>query len=164
MSTNLIGLAEQLGEKMRVQNAHVVTAESCTGGWIGQVITAVPGSSQWYDRGFISYTNIAKQELLGVHHEALTEYGAVSEEVVKQMAEGALLHSHAEYSIAVSGIAGPGGGTLEKPVGTVCLAWSGIRKITRTEKKLFHGNRKDIRQATVAAALEGLISFLEMST
>jgi len=158
MTVELINLARQLGEKMQEQGAHLVTAESCTGGWIAQIITAVPGSSQWYDRGFVTYTNVSKHELLGVRNETLGKYGAVSEEVVLEMAEGALLQSQAEYSIAVSGIAGPDGGTVAKPVGTVFLAWGIIQQVTRTEKKLFHGSREQIRQAAVVAALKGLIS------
>jgi len=160
MTIKLITLAERLGEKMRNQGSHLVTAESCTGGWIAQVITAVPGSSQWYDRGFVTYTNASKHELLGVRNETLREHGAVSEETVLQMAEGALLQSSAEYSVAVSGIAGPDGGTVAKPVGTVFLAWGVIQQTTRTERKLFHGNRDEIRQAAVVAALKGLISFV----
>jgi len=160
MTVELISLAERLGEKMRNQGSHLVTAESCTGGWIAQIITAVPGSSQWYDRGFVTYTNASKHELLGVRNKTLREHGAVSEETVLQMAEGALLQSPAEYSIAVSGIAGPDGGTVAKPVGTVFLAWS-MQQTTHTERKLFHGNRNEIRQATVVAALEGLISFVK---
>ncbi len=158
MTIALISLARQLGEKMQEQGTHLVTAESCTGGWIAQVITAIPGSSQWYDRGFVTYTNTSKHELLGVRNETLSEYGAVSEETVLEMAEGALLQSQAEYSVAVSGIAGPDGGTVTKPVGTVFLAWGIIQQTTRTEKKLFHGSRDNIRQAAVVAALEGLIS------
>lgn len=158
MTIELISLAEQLGEKMRSQGAYLVTAESCTGGWVAQIITAVPGSSQWYDRGFITYTNVSKHELLGVCNETLDEHGAVSAETVLQMAEGALLQSHAKYSVAVSGIAGPDGGTAAKPVGTVFLAWGVAQQATRTEKKLFHGSRDDIRQAAVVAALKGLIS------
>ncbi|VAW84273.1 Nicotinamide-nucleotide amidase [hydrothermal vent metagenome] len=163
MTVELISLAERLGEKMRSEGSHLVTAESCTGGWIAQIITAVPGSSQWYDRGFITYTNDSKHELLGVRNETLREHGAVSEETVLQMAEGALLQSPAKYSVAVSGIAGPDGGTAAKPVGTVFLAWGVMQQTTRIERKLFHGNRDEIRQAAVVAALEGLISLVNMT-
>src|SRR5258705_13024338 len=99
----------------------LTTAESCTGGWVAEAVTMIPGSSEWFERGFVSYTYISKREMLGVREETLERHGAVSEDVVLEMAAGALAHSHAQVSVAVSGVAGPGGGTPGKPVGTVCI-------------------------------------------
>jgi len=135
-------------------------AESCTGGWVAQAITAMSGSSQWFERGFVTYSNAAKMELLGVQAATLEQHGAVSEATVREMAEGALRHSHAQVAVAVSGVAGPGGGSLEKPVGTVCLAWAGGGADTRAECRMFLGNREAVRRQAVAAVLEGLVDRL----
>jgi len=153
-------LAAQLGESLRERGLMLTTAESCTGGWVAQAITAVSGSSQWFERGFVTYSNLAKVETLGVHPATLEQHGAVSEPTVREMAQGALAHSHAQLAVAVSGIAGPGGGSLEKPVGTVCLAWAGNGLETRAHCRQFMGNREAVRRQAVAAVLQGLLELL----
>ena len=153
-------LSEQVGEILLVRHLMLVTAESCTGGWVAQTITARSGSSQWFERGFVTYSNAAKMELLGVQSATLERHGAVSEETVREMAEGALTHSHAQIAVAVSGIAGPGGGSLEKPVGTVCLAWAGTGSATRARRVQFSGNREAVRLQAVTTALQGILDFL----
>ena len=135
----------------------LATAESCTGGGIGAAITAVPGSSAWFDGGVISYSNRAKQCLLGVSAESLAESGAVSEPVVRQMAQGALQCCAADLAVAVSGIAGPDGGSAEKPVGTVWIAWAQADGKVTVRHFVFAGDRQSVRQQTVAAALQGLL-------
>ncbi len=135
----------------------LATAESCTGGGVAQAITEISGSSEWFERGFVTYANRAKVEMLGVSEETLRLHGAVSEAVVREMAEGALRHSHAHISLAVSGIAGPTGGTPEKPVGTVFFAWSLRNGETWARKHLLTGNRAEIRAQSVRIALEGLL-------
>jgi nicotinamide-nucleotide amidase len=162
MDTELVALADQLGQKLKSAGHMLVTAESCTGGWLGEVLTAMPGSSHWYDRGFITYTNTAKREMLGVKTEILTRFGAVSEVTARAMAEGALANSHAEVSVAITGIAGPGGGTPEKPVGTVCFAWAMRRQGTRLATHQFHGDREAVRRQAVRAALEGLHALISV--
>ena len=117
-------LAAQVGEALKAQGLMLATAESCTGGWVAQAVTAVPGSSHWFERGFVTYTYISKREMLGVSQETLGAHGAVSEQAVREMVVGALANSHAQVAVALSGTAGPGGGTPQKPVGTVCFAWS----------------------------------------
>jgi nicotinamide-nucleotide amidase len=157
----LFQLAEQVGHLLKQKGWVLTTAESCTGGWVGQMITAVPGSSAWYDRGFITYTNLSKQEMLGVSAATLDTFGAVSEETVKEMAQGALRHSHAQISVSLSGIAGPGGGTRKKPVGTVCIGWATDEvNLTSTTCRL-DGDREEIRSRAVASALRGLIELLD---
>jgi nicotinamide-nucleotide amidase len=158
--TELNQLAVELGEKLRARGWMLATAESCTGGWIGQLITAQPGSSHWYERGFITYANIAKQEMLGVPAELLEAYGAVSEETASAMAAGALKHSHAQATLAISGIAGPGGGTPQKPVGLVCYGWALADGTLLSSTCRLDGDREEIRSRAVAAALRGLIELL----
>ena len=158
--TELNELAAELGEKLRARGWMLATAESCTGGWIGQLITAQPGSSHWYERGFITYANIAKQEMLGVPIETLETYGAVSEETASAMAKGALKHSHAQATLAISGIAGPGGGTPQKPVGLVCYGWALSDGTLLSSTCRLDGDREEIRSRAVAAALRGLIDLL----
>lgn len=157
----LEAIAQQVGSELNARNLVLVTAESCTGGWIGQVITSVPGSSRWFDRGFITYTNQAKRELLGVSTDILARFGAVSEQAVRAMAEGALANSRAQVSLAITGIAGPDGGTADKPVGTVWLAWAGTNRDTHTEYRQFQGDRTAVRRQAVVAALTGLCEFIE---
>ncbi|MFU8797894.1 MAG: CinA family protein [Gammaproteobacteria bacterium] len=130
----------------------LVTAESCTGGGLAYAITAIPGSSHWFERGFVTYSNISKEELLGVKPEILEEYGSVSEEAAIEMAKGALLHSHAQFSIAITGVAGPEGGTPNKPVGTIYFAWGSLEKIY-SQRHFFKGNRYMIRKQAIAFAL-----------
>jgi nicotinamide-nucleotide amidase len=150
-------VARMLGQSLRDKRAVCATAESCTGGLVAAAITDVAGSSSWFDRGFVTYTNEAKQELLGVSPQVLREHGAVSEATARAMAEGALARSAGHLAVAVTGIAGPGGGSAEKPVGTVCFAWAGKGLPTTAITRHFPGGRADVRRAAVVAALEGLI-------
>ena len=151
-------LAQQLGQAMLARGAVLATAESCTGGGIGAAITAIPGSSAWFDGGVISYSNRAKQALLGVSAESLAQYGAVSEPVVRQMAQGALQRCAADLAVAVSGIAGPDGGSAEKPVGTVWIAWAQANGEVTASRFVFAGDRQSVRHQTVVAALQGLLA------
>ena len=153
-------LATELGDRLRARGWMLATAESCTGGWVGQLVTAIPGSSTWYERGFITYANAAKVEMLGVPAETLDTYGAVSEDTASAMAAGALKHSHAQAALAISGIAGPGGGTREKPVGLVCYGWALTDGTTMTSTCRLDGDREEIRSRAVAAALRGLIELI----
>jgi len=153
-------LASELGDKLCARNWMLATAESCTGGWVGQLITALPGCSHWYERGFITYANAAKIEMLGVPEETLETYGAVSEETASAMATGALARSHAQATLAISGIAGPGGGTPHKPVGLVCYGWALEDGTVMSSTCRLDGDRDEIRSRAVAAALRGLIELL----
>ena len=153
-------LAARLGELLLAQQAVVTTAESCTGGGIAEAITRIAGSSAWFEAGWVTYSNAQKQALLAVPEQTLVSYGAVSEPVAKAMAEGALVRAQAELSVAVSGIAGPGGGTPQKPVGTVCFAWC-KGEISYTRTYVFAGDRQQVRARTVQTALQGLIQLLE---
>jgi nicotinamide-nucleotide amidase len=157
MESELIELAEQLGRKLKAGGKTIATAESCTGGWIAQTITEVPGSSAWFDRGFVTYSNAAKVQMLGVSQQTLENYGAVSAETATQMAAGALAHSEADVAVAVTGIAGPDGGTPEKPVGTVFIAWAHKTGEAKVVKKHFVGNRQQVRAQTVRSAIEGAV-------
>ena len=143
-SQTLTTIAQQLGEILCKKNAKLTIAESCTGGAISEAITSVSGSSQWFEFGFVTYANSAKRQLLGVSEETLEQYGAVSEQVVKQMAQGAIKQSEADYAIAVSGVAGPDGGTEEKPVGTVWVCWQTPSQIW-THKLVLSGDRQAVR-------------------
>jgi len=157
MDNELYRLAARVGRALLRNDLMLATAESCTGGWIGQAVTMVPGSSEWFERGFITYTYISKREMLGVKAASLAGDGAVSEQVVREMALGALRRSHAQLSVAVSGVAGPGGGTREKPVGTVCFGWARKRGPTVVETRRFRGDRDAVRRRTVAHALRGVL-------
>lgn len=157
----LFELAEQVGKALKTRAMMLATAESCTGGWVGEAVTAVPGSSDWFDRGFITYSNEAKQEMLGVSAATLEMHGAVSEQTVREMASGALKNSRAQAALAISGIAGPGGGTAEKPVGTVWIAWAFAKGAVASEKRVFAGDRREVRQQAVERALHGLLECLE---
>jgi nicotinamide-nucleotide amidase len=154
-------LSEQLGRALLTRHLTLACAESCTGGWASQVVTQTSGSSQWFDRGFVTYTNLSKQEMLGVKAGTLELHGAVSEQTVREMAEGALNHSHAHVSVAISGVAGPTGGTAEKPVGMVCFAWAGRDRGTEAETRQFTGDRHEIRRLSVEYALLGVLKRLE---
>ncbi|MCH7980375.1 MAG: nicotinamide-nucleotide amidohydrolase family protein [Proteobacteria bacterium] len=157
-------LAESLVTALSSAGKTVTTAESCTGGWIAKAITDIPGSSSAFAYGIVSYSNGAKESLLGVQNSMLAEHGAVSSQVVKQMAEGALQLSGADIAVAVSGVAGPDGGTDEKPVGTVCFAWAVRTKSGITvdgEQQRFDGNRNEVRVQTVAQALRGVLDRIE---
>ena len=160
MDADIESLAGLMGRELQRRGLMLATAESCTGGWIAQAVTAIAGSSQWFERGFITYTNIAKQEMLGVQADTLQHYGAVSEPTVCEMAEGALKHSHAQISVAVSGIAGPGGATADKPVGSVCLAWARLGHVAHSSTMHFSGDREAVRRAAVMAALRGVLEII----
>lgn len=162
MEKILIRLAEQTGHALKSKGWMLATAESCTGGWVGEAVTAIPGSSAWYDRGFITYTNESKQEMLGVSSAALEQFGAVSEETVKEMASGTLHHSRAHIAVAISGIAGPTGGSPGKPVGTVCLAWAVRNGAVGSECCLFLGDRQAVRQQAVVHALQGVLALVQL--
>lgn len=154
-------LAARVGEALLRQQLRLATAESCTGGWISKLVTDIPGSSDWFDRGFVTYSNAAKSDMLGVEPTLIDRHGAVSESVASAMAEGALARSDADFTIAVTGVAGPSGGTAEKPVGLVWLAWA--RRTgggTVTERHIFSGDRAVVRGKTVQSALEGLLRLL----
>ena len=156
----LYELSQQLGFLLQKQQLHCAVAESCTGGLLAATITDVPGSSQWFDRGFVTYTNDSKMELLAVPNAVIAEQGAVSEGTVRAMAEGVLKKSHAQVSAAISGIAGPGGGSIDKPVGTVWVSWALGFEVTKARSYLFDGSRQSIREQAVRVALEGLIELI----
>jgi nicotinamide-nucleotide amidase len=152
---DLEALALKLGRALHVRGWRMAAAESCTGGWIAKVLTDVAGSSQWFDGGVVAYSNAAKSGLLGVSSDLLAAHGAVSEEAVRAMAEGARSRFAADLAVAVSGIAGPGGGTPDKPVGTVHFAWAGPGGVTAA-RRIYAGSRESVRRQTVALALERL--------
>ena len=157
----LYQLAEDVGAALKARGLMLATAESCTGGWISEAVTMVPGSSDWFERGFVTYTYVSKRETLGVKEAKLEKHGAVAEEVVREMVEGALARSHAQVAVAVSGVAGPSGGTPEKPVGTVCFAWG--RKGGRPESvtRRYSGDREAVRRQSVEHALKGVLAVLK---
>lgn len=150
-------LAEELGNALRTYEWRMACAESCTGGWLAKVLTDISGSSQWFDRGFVTYSNASKVDMLGVSEALLQLHGAVSLATATAMANGALQYSRADLTVAITGIAGPGGGTLEKPVGTVWFAWARRDGKLETAQHLFSGDRTAIRQQAVQTALEGLL-------
>ncbi|MBA1148971.1 nicotinamide-nucleotide amidase [Ectothiorhodospiraceae bacterium WFHF3C12] len=153
--------AREVGERLAALGIMLATAESCTGGWLSKVVTDVAGSSEWFERGFVTYSNAAKREMLGVSPKTLESHGAVSREVALEMARGAVAHRRAKVSVAITGVAGPDGGTAEKPVGTVWLAWyrTGGRMVT--DEACFDGDREAVRRAAVLRALDGLLEFLQ---
>ncbi|CAK0766947.1 Nicotinamide-nucleotide amidohydrolase PncC [Gammaproteobacteria bacterium] len=157
INENLEKLAQRVGEVLKKRKYLLATAESCTGGGIGQVLTAIPGSSLWYERGFITYSNLAKEELLGVSATTLAIFGAVSDVTVMEMANGALARSHAQVALAVSGIAGPDGGSPDKPVGSVHFAWTRQNGPTRVIGHWFSGDRAAVRHQSIVVALEGIL-------
>lgn len=156
----LAALAGQLAQRLLARGLTLVTAESCTGGWIAKCLTDIAGSSDWFERGFVTYSNAAKQDALGVSAETLSAYGAVSEQAVREMAAGALRHSRAQVAIAVSGIAGPTGGSADKPVGTVWFGWAWPDRSVSARRHQFKGDRDAVRRAAVATALQGLLDGL----
>jgi nicotinamide-nucleotide amidase len=158
MDHELATLSAHLGVVLTARGWTLATAESCTGGWIAETITATAGSSAWFERGFVTYSNESKVELLGVAPGTLARHGAVSEETACEMAAGALTHGHGDIAVAVTGIAGPGGGSADKPVGTVSLAWCQRHGDLFVETRLFSGDRESIRRQIVIAALERLIA------
>lgn len=154
-------LARRVGARLKHRGLKLATAESCTGGWIAQAVTSIAGSSEWFERGFVTYSNDSKKEMLGVRAATLARHGAVSEATAREMASGALRRSHAQVAVAVTGVAGPGGGTRSKPVGLVCFAWSRKGRAPESAARRFRGDRKGIRERSVAFALQGLIERLE---
>lgn len=154
---NIPELVEQLAIQLKARGQFMAAAESCTGGLISGACTEISGSSDWFERGFVTYSNVAKSELLGVPAALIHEHGAVSEPVARAMAAGAVANAHAHWSVAVTGIAGPTGGSAEKPVGTVWFGWATPEGVF-TEHRHFEGNRAAVRQATVAHALAGLLA------
>ncbi len=153
-------LVTSIAELLKKRQLQVVTAESCTGGLIAQLLTHLSGSSQWFERGFVTYSNQAKQDMLAVPADILAQHGAVSEAVALAMAEGALTYSLADISLAVTGIAGPAGGTPEKPVGTVWFAWADKIKGAHASLMHFSGSRLQIREQAAVYALQGLFNHM----
>ena len=153
-------LAQQVGEQLLQQHKLLAVAESCTGGWVAKCLTDIAGSSQWFDRGFVSYSNASKQAMLGVSGDTLETAGAVSEQTVREMALGALENSLATVALAISGIAGPGGAMPGKPVGTVCFAWAMAGSEVQAETRHFEGDRESVRRQSVGFALQGLLNVL----
>ena len=161
MGDRLHQLSLQLGQQLRQRNWRVATAESCTGGGVAAAITAIAGSSEWFEYGVVSYANSAKVKLLGVSEESIAREGAVSEAVVLEMVRGLLILSDAEIAVAISGIAGPGGGSPEKPVGSVWFAWGAATGEIRAELKRFSGDRESVQAQAVLWALEGCLTLLK---
>ena len=159
--TELYQLARRLGERLKKRGWNLAAAESCTGGWVAKLVTDVPGGSAWFDRGLVTYSNRSKQELLGVSPDTLEVFGAVSGETVRAMAEGALARSAAQVALAVSGIAGPDGGTLAKPVGTVWFAWAFADADTESAHQRFEGDREAVRRQAAAFSLNRLLELLD---
>lgn len=153
-------LAAQAGGLLKAHGLMLATAESCTGGGVAQAITEVAGSSAWFERGFVTYSNLSKQQMLGVSDATLDQYGAVSEAVVREMVAGVLHNSRAQLALAVSGVAGPGGGTPDKPVGTVWFAWGLLNQPIHTQRHQLAGNRSEVRAQSVRIALQGIIDLL----
>ena len=160
-SDTLTTLATLVGAKLKAQGVMFAAAESCTGGWVAQTVTAIAGSSGWFDRGFVTYSDAAKQEMLGVSARTLAAHGAVSEETAREMATGALAHSRAQVAVAITGVAGPGGGSLEKPVGMVCFAWAVKDRAPGAQTRHFKGNRESVRRQSVIFALQGTLELLD---
>lgn len=161
MRTPLL-MSQQLGLLLAKQQQILTTAESCTGGGVAYWVTEVAGSSAWFDRSFVTYSNEAKQEMIGVREATLQQFGAVSEQTVEEMALGALLHSRATLAAAISGIAGPGGGSAEKPVGTVCFGFASVQGWLKVETCHFAGDREQVRQQAIKHVLQSLIQHLTL--
>jgi nicotinamide-nucleotide amidase len=152
-------LAQQVGAALKAHGQLLVTAESCTGGWVAMEVTAIAGSSEWFERGYVTYSNAAKREELGVSEQTLSRHGAVSEETAREMAAGALRHGRGQVALAITGVAGPTGGSRDKPVGTVCFAWAQGSKIS-SETRRFDGDRESVRRQSVLRALQGVLEML----
>lgn len=161
MDNELITLASDLGHILQAKGLTIAIAESCTGGGICQLVTSCAGSSLWFERGFVTYSNNSKMQMLGVKPETLENFGAVSKETAQEMAEGALKHSEADYAVSVTGIAGPDGGSIEKPVGTVFIALQNAKQSICYEKH-FSGTRHEIRQQSIRFALESLLELISI--
>ncbi len=163
MDSDLVALSESVGAACRQRRLLLATAESCTGGWAAQVITHTAGSSEWFERGFVTYSNAAKVDMLGVREETLARHGAVSPETAAEMVAGALKNSKALIALSITGIAGPTGGSPGKPVGTVCFAWCRVGETAVAETAVFAGDREAIRRQAVLHALHGLLLRLDAS-
>lgn len=159
--SDIIDLAARAGDALQRRGLMLATAESCTGGGVAQAVTEIAGSSAWFERGFVTYSNASKTELLKVPASRLDQFGAVSEEVAAAMAEGALSSSLAHVALSTTGIAGPGGAVPGKPVGTVCFGWA-RKGHTFTERLVFAGDRRAVREQTIVHALQGLLRFLDL--
>lgn len=157
-------LAQELGSALLARGEWLAVAESCTGGWLAQSVTAIAGSSGWFDRGFVTYSNAAKVDMLGVSETTLDRHGAVSEATARAMVQGVLAHSLADWAVAITGIAGPSGGSLDKPVGTVCFAWAAKDGGCEAQTCHFTGDRGAVREQSVRHALSGLLQRLAAST
>lgn len=155
----LDALALEVGTRLQENRATLATAESCTGGLVAAAVTEIAGSSAWFERGYVTYSNAAKVEMLGVADALIAAHGAVSEEVARAMAEGARRVASATYALAITGIAGPGGGTAQKPVGTVCFAWASATQVTAATQR-FAGDRRAVREQSTLHALQGLLAFI----
>lgn len=158
---NSIQLAERVGAALKSRKLLLSIAESCTGGGVCAAVTDIAGSSEWFDCGFVTYSNSSKTEILNISASLIAQHGAVSEEIAAAMAEGALANSEAHIAISTTGIAGPGGAVPGKPVGTVCFGWV-VGGVSHTERKVFQGNRLAVREQTVNHALEKLLRFLDV--
>lgn len=152
-------LAQKVGKALKARSLLLVTAESCTGGWVAMEVTAIPGSSDWFERGYVTYSNAAKREELGVAQQTLKRHGAVSEATARAMAAGALKRARGQVALAITGVAGPTGGSRDKPVGTVCFAWARGSKIS-SETRRFDGDRESVRRQSVRRALQGVLELL----
>lgn len=162
-AADLAASVAALAELLLLRGEWLAVAESCTGGWLAQELTALAGSSQWFERGFVTYSNAAKRELLGVPEGTLSAHGAVSEATVQAMALGVLARAPVDWSVAISGVAGPAGGSPEKPVGTVCFAWAGKASGCEVQTCHFAGDREAVRRQAVLQALRGLLARIESS-
>ena len=157
-------LAEKIGHELLNRGEWLALAESCTGGWVAQTLTAITGSSTWFDRGFVTYSNAAKIDMLGVPETTLERHGAVSEATARAMAQGALTHSQADWTLGITGIAGPGGGAPGKPVGMVCFAWASKEGGCEAQTCRFTGDRAAVREQSVRHALQGLLERISSAT
>lgn len=161
-------ILNDLAEVCVKHSRQIVTAESCTGGLVAKLVTDLAGSSQWFERGFVSYSNLAKEEMLGVDKQLIRAHGAVSESVAEAMARGALIHSQAQFSLSITGIAGPDGGTARKPVGTVCFGWAQYKLntselVTQTSEQHFTGNREAVRDQSALFALQNILEIIKQN-
>lgn len=155
----MVKMTQEIGNRLIERSWRLSVAESCTGGMVCAQITDIAGSSQWFDRGFVTYTNESKVAMLNVSQALLDQYGAVSLEVVEAMSRGALANSQSDVALAISGIAGPSGGSISKPVGTVCFSWASRSGSVYSETKLFDGDRSAVRQQATCSAFEGLLKY-----
>ena len=160
VSLNVSSEVVALAERLKAHHWRLATAESCTGGLIAAHCTALSGSSDWFERGFVTYSNDAKQDLLGVSGRTLVEFGAVSTETAREMAEGVLRHSRAHCAFAITGVAGPSGGSPDKPVGTVCFAWARNGQVTEVGREHFAGDRRQVRAQSVRHALSRMLALV----